>query len=147
MIVYVDSSVVARALLHDEPGHAAARELLGSSEHLAVTGSWTLIEVTGALVRAARTGRLPRLDEHLRLLDGLLGPHGRVISVDAPQAAVETTALDLVRRHGLRAMDAWHLAVAQLALPELSEPGDPVGFASRDAEQATVADALGLTPV
>jgi len=35
-----------------------------------------------------------------------------VIVLGAPQEHVEQHALQLVRRHALRAMDAWHLAAA-----------------------------------
>ena len=52
--------------------------------------------------------------------------------VAAAQREVEDRALALVREHAIRAMDAWHLAVAVLTLPVLAEPGEELGFASRD---------------
>jgi hypothetical protein len=60
---------------------------------------------------------------------------------------VESRALALVREHALRAMDAWHLAVAELAMPMLVEKDEKMGFASRDEAQATVAEELGFTRV
>ncbi|EUA52295.1 hypothetical protein I553_2481 [Mycobacterium xenopi 4042] len=57
MIAYLDSSVLARAYLVDEDGHQQAIALLGDPEIATVTGTWTRIEVSGALVRAARGGR------------------------------------------------------------------------------------------
>lgn len=146
MIVYVDSSVLARAYLMDEAGHREAAALLEGPELAIVTGTWTRIEVSGALVRAARAGRADDAGL-LAALDADLGPDGPVTLLDAPQREVETRALELVREHGLRAMDAWHLAVATIALPQLVEPGEPAGFASRDAEQARVAGLLGLAAV
>lgn len=142
MIVYLDSSVLARVYLPDEDGHARATALLRDPDVATVTGTWTRVEVSGALVRAARRGR----GDELGILDALdadLGPHGSVTVLTAPQEEIETGALDLVRRHGLRAMDAWHLALAGLVLPDLADPGEPLAFASRDAAQAEVASKLG----
>ena len=144
MIAYLDSSVLARAYLVDEDGHQEASGLLADPDIATVTGTWTRIEVSGALVRAARTGRG---DEKglLALLDGDLA--GPVIVVGAPQDQVEQHALQLVRRHALRAMDAWHLAVAAIVVPPLLEPGEPRAFASRDEAQRQVAEELGFVPI
>ena len=146
MIVYLDSSVLARAYLRDELGHEQATALLENPEIGLITGTWTRIEVSGALVRAARAGRG---DEKglLALVDTDLGVDGPVTVVAADQEQVEERALRLVRDHGIRAMDAWHLAVAALTLPDLVEPGEKSGFATRDQAQADVAVALGLQPV
>lgn len=146
-MVYFDSSVIARALLVNEPGHAAALALVRDPAHTAITGSWTRIEVSGALVRSARaTGRTA--DELLVALDADLADAGGSIGVvDAVQAEIENVALTLVRRYGLRAMDAWHLACANLAFEELAEPGEELGFATRDSEQAAVAREFGYTLV
>jgi predicted nucleic acid-binding protein len=143
VIVYLDSSVLARAYLVDEPGHREAIELLEEEGIALVTGTWTRIEVAGALVHAARGGRG---DERglLDLLDADLGADGVVTVAAAPQDDVEARALPLVREHALRAMDAWHLATAALVLPDLAEPGEELGFATRDAAQASVAATLGM---
>ena len=144
MITYLDSSVLARAYLVDEDGHQEASALLADPDIATVTGTWTRIEVSGALVRAARTGRG---DEKglLALLDGDLA--GPVIVLGAPQDQVEQHALQLVRHHALRAMDAWHLAVAAIVVPPLLEPGEPRAFASRDEAQRQVAEELGFVPI
>ncbi len=144
MIAYLDSSVLARAYLVDEDGHQEASALLADPDIATVTGTWTRIEVSGALVRAARTGRG---DEKglLALLDGDLA--GPVIVLGAPQDQVEQHALQLVRQHALRAMDAWHLAVAAIVVPPLLEPGEPRAFASRDEAQRQVAEELGFVPI
>jgi predicted nucleic acid-binding protein len=145
VIVYLDSSVLARAYLHDEAGHDKAVALLEDPEIALVTGTWTRIEVSGALVRAARAGRGDEAGL-LDLLDSDLGPQGAVTVVAAVQDDVEAHALSLVREHAIRAMDAWHLAVATLVLPDLVEPGEGTGFATRDEAQAAVAAILGLQP-
>ena len=145
MIAYLDSSVLGRAYLSDEEGHREAAELLLNRDVALITGTWSRTEVSGALVRAARAGRG---DEHglLALLDEDLGTDGPVTVVSAPQQDVEARALRLVREHGIRAMDAWHLAVAVLVLADLAEPGEERGFASRGKGQSEVAGLLGLTP-
>ena len=144
MIAYLDSSVLARAYLVDEEGHQEASALLGDPDVATVTGTWTRIEVSGALVRAARAGRG---DEKglLALLDGDLA--GPVIVLGAPQDQVEQHALQLVRLHALPAMDAWHLAAAAIVVPPLLEPGEPRAFASRDEAQRQVAEELGFVPI
>ncbi len=146
MIAYVDSSVLARAYLADEPGHGQAVALLGDPDIGLITGTWTRIEVSGALVRAARAGRGDQTGL-LDLLDGDLGVDGPVTVVAADQQDVEDRALRLVREHAIHATDAWHLAVAVLTLPGLAEPGEDVGFATLDEAQSTVATSLGLRPV
>jgi len=146
VIAYVDSSVIARAYLVDEDGHEHALALLDDPEVAPVTGTWTRIEVSGALIRAARSGR-GDADGLLALLDADLATDGPVTLLSAPQDRVEDTALKLVREHALRAMDAWHLAVASLTVPALAEPGEQIAFASRDEAQTAVAVLLGFTRV
>jgi predicted nucleic acid-binding protein len=144
VIAYLDSSVLARAYLVDEDGHEQARSLLADPDIATVTGTRTRIEVSGALVRAARAGRG---DEKglLSLLDDDLG--GPVIVLGAPQDQVEQHALQLIRTHALRAMDAWHLAVAAVVISPLLETGEPKAFASRDEAQREVAQQLGFVPI
>ncbi len=146
MIAYVDSSVLGRMYLADEQGHDAALALLEDQETALVTGTWTLVEVSGALVRAARSGRG---DERrmLTMLDADLSPVGPITMVAAAQDAIEAKALALAREHAIRAMDAWHLATATLVLPALLEPGEDAAFATRDEAQASVAASLGLRVV
>ncbi len=147
MIVYLDSSVLVRSYLSDEDGHQEARALLEDQEITPVTGSWTRIEVSGALIRAARSSR-GDADERglLAALDADLAADGRVAELTAPQGDIEDRALGLVREHALRALDAWHLAVAALTMPALAEPeDDEIAFASRDENQAAVAALLGFT--
>jgi predicted nucleic acid-binding protein len=145
VIVYLDSSVLARAYLADEVGHAESAALLENADAdvAMVTGTWTRIEVSGALTRAARSGRIDAKGL-LDLLDADLAPDGPVTVLSAPQEEVEETALSLVREHAIRAMDAWHLAVASLTLPQLAESGEELSFASRDTAQAEVAELLGF---
>jgi uncharacterized protein len=143
VIAYLDSSVLARAYLSDETGHAETVALLADPDIGLITGSWTLVEVSGALVRTARAGRGDEAGL-LALLDADMGADGPVTVVAADQQEIEAGALRLVREHGIRAVDAWHLATALLTLPTLSEPGEDPSFATRDARQAAVAEILGF---
>ena len=145
MIVYVDSSVVVRSYLVDEPDHPQVRALFDDPQLTTITGSWTRVEVTGSLVRAARAHRGDE-ESLLELFERDLDPAtGELSVIDANQAEIEGIALEIVRRTGIRSMDAWHLACARLTLAELAEPGEERAFATRDDQQAAVARELGFT--
>lgn len=148
MIAYVDSSVLARAYLRDEDGSVEARRLLEDQHIAKVTGRWTRIEVSGAIVRAVRGRRPIDRDKALADLDAdLRHGTGRIEVITAPDAEVEAKALGLAREHGLRALDALHVALASIAIPKLADKGEPIAFASRDGDQATVAESLGFAAV
>ena len=147
MIAYVDSSVLARALLPDEDGSEEARRLLTDRTIAKYTGRWTRIEVSAAIVRAARAGRPVLRADALDRLDAELRPGGRIKVLTADDAEVEARALAIAREHGLRALDALHIALAAIAIPKLADKGEPLGFASRDGDQASVAEALGFAAV
>ncbi len=144
MIVYLDSSYIVCGYLADEADHVQVRQLLRDPDHTTITGSWSRIEVTGALIRAATSHRGDREALLAAFEEDVSEVSGTLTVVDAEQAEIERIALDLVRTSGIRSMDAWHLACAHLALVELSEPGEERGFATRDAAQAAVARDLGL---
>jgi uncharacterized protein len=144
VIAYVDSSTLARAYLADEPGSAEAQRLLDDPSVARYTGRWTRIEVSGALVRAARSGRPIVLEDALRELDADLHIDGRIWILSVAEELVEVKALELARTHGLRALDALHVALASIAIPQLADAGEPIAFASRDGDQAAVAESLGF---
>ncbi|MGQ0779427.1 MAG: type II toxin-antitoxin system VapC family toxin [Pseudonocardiales bacterium] len=144
MLVYVDSSVLARAYLPDEPGHAEAAVLLSGTDHLLVTATWTLVEVTSVLVRATRVGRHGDIDALLAVLAADTGEDGTVTLLRADPEHVERRAVEIVRDHGLRSLDAMHLAVATLAAVPLLDPGESLGLASRDGAQRRAGIALGF---
>lgn len=147
MIAYVDSSVLARALLPDADGSEEARRLLADRSIAKYTGRWTRIEVSAAIVRAGRGGRRVTPTRSLARLDAELRPGGRIKVLTAPDPEVEARALMLARAHGLRALDALHVALASIAVPQLADKGEPIGFASRDGDQAEIAAALGFAAV
>ncbi len=146
MIVYVDSSAVVSSYLPDEHDHEAIRLLL-DGETTTITGSWTRIEVTGALVRAARAGRADA-DASLEWFRRDTAPGtGGLLVVDVSRADIEGRALRIVRETGIRSMDAWHIACAVIAADALAEPGEERGFATRDAAQADVSRTMGFTVI
>jgi uncharacterized protein len=144
VIAYVDSSLVVRAYLEDEAGSIAAQRVLADRSIAKYTGRWTRIEVSAAVARAARAGRPVLKADTLARLDADLRPGGRIRVIAADDAEVEAKALTLAREHGLRALDALHVALAAIAIPKLADKGEPLGFASRDGDQATVAESLGF---
>jgi uncharacterized protein len=144
MLVYVDSSVLVRAYLPDEKGHQEARALLDGAEQLLVTSTWTVVEVTSALARAARGRRVEDLDAVLAVLAADTGDDGTVTVLRADAAQMERASTRIVREHAIRSLDALHLAVAKLAAVPLLEPGQRLGFATRDDAQRAVAEALGF---
>jgi uncharacterized protein len=148
VIAYVDSSLLARAYLRDDDGSDEARRFLADRRVAKVTGRWTRIEVSAAIVRAARSRRPIDRDRALADLDNdLRHGIGRIEVIAAPDELVEAKALALAREHGLRALDALHVALAAIAIPKLADKGEPIGFASRDGDQATVAESLGFAAV
>ena len=144
MITYLDSSFIVRAYLPDEPDHVIARELVDDNSQAVVTGSWSRVEVTSALVRAAGARRGGQV-ELLAFFEEDISPiSGNLTVVDASHAEIERVSLDIVTRHAIRSMDAWHLACASLAFADLAEPHEQCVFATRDAKQAMVALELGM---
>ncbi len=143
MIVYLDSSSIVRSYLADESAEDIARGMIDDVDTLTISGSWARIEVTGALVRAQRAGRTAHALE--RFEHDVSPQISRILLVDGEQAEIENLALSIVRRTGLRAMDAWHLSSASFALDALADDGEARAFLSRDAEQQVVASQLGFT--
>lgn len=144
MIAYLDSSVLTRAYLADEAEQGRVRELLDSTDIVTVSATLSRIEVTGALVRAARAHRGDEDALLAAFASDLAAAGGSLVLLDARQAEIEAIALQIVRAHGIRSLDAWHLACAALAAEELLEPGERLAFATRDAEQAAAARQLGF---
>jgi predicted nucleic acid-binding protein len=147
VIAYVDSSVLARAYLGDEDGSGEARRLLDDRSVAKYTGRLTRLEVSATITRATRAGRAISPAEALGELDADLRPDGRVKLLAAPAEQVEETALELARTHGLRALDALHVALASITVPRLADRGEPIAFASRDDEQAAVAASFGFVRI
>ena len=141
-IAYVDSSVIVRRYLPGDIGHADAVALFDEPETATVSSTLAHIEVSGALVRAARHIGVRPARFLARFDADIVGGSPLIVTVD--QVPVEADALALVRAHGIRALDALHVAAARIVLADLAGPGDSTVFVSRDAAQAAAAAALGL---
>lgn len=135
-----------RSYLPDESDHELIRRLIDGPT-TTITGSWTRIEVTGSLVRAARAGRTDVRSAHELFRRDTAPGTGPLVVVDVNQADIEGRALAIVRRSGIRSMDAWHLACAAIATDALAEPGEERAFVTRDIAQADIARELGFTIV
>lgn len=146
MLTYIDSSVLVHSYLADEPKHAAARGLIEGRTVL-LTSTLALLETSSALVRAARTRRIGDVDTLLAKLYEEVSPTGPITLVRADMLDTENTARVLVRRFGIRALDALHLAIADLAARPLARSGERVGFASQDPAQRAAATDLGFVAV
>ncbi len=142
-IAYVDSSVIVRRYLTSDAGHHDAVALFDEPDTATVSSTLARIEVSGALVRAARHAGVDPAGLLARFDADIVGGNPLIVSAD--QAPVEAHALQLVRQHGIRALDALHVAAAVIVLGELAGPGDTTVFISRDHTRADAATACGLT--
>jgi uncharacterized protein len=141
-IAYVDSSIVVRYYLPDDPGFAEAVALIDDPDTAIVSSTLTRIESTGALVRAAKAGRVEPTSAVARFEADLA--LGTITLVALDHDDVERIALDVVRAYGIRALDALHIAAASLALPMLANSTDTTSFVTRDSDQARAAAGYGL---
>jgi hypothetical protein len=105
---YWDASALV-PLLVDEPGTVHARRWLTEDPRI-VTWSLTLVEVTGAIERRARTGVIPA--EARRVLLRNLRALGEAWDEVVDLLPVRTLAQSLLARHPLRSADALQLAAA-----------------------------------
>lgn len=146
MLVYVDTSFLVRAYLADEPDHDDALGLLTDDDVLLVSSSLTRLEATSAILRAATAGRCdPALS--LPVLEEDLSVEGSVTLLTPDQSAMEAEAHAIIMVHGLRALDALHLACARIGAVPLLDPGATLHVASRDLHQAEAARALGFVTI
>ncbi|WP_166356283.1 PIN domain-containing protein [Phytoactinopolyspora limicola] len=142
VLTYVDSSVLTRSYLAAEPDHAVARSFVENGK-LLVTASFTVIEVTSTLVRASRYKKLPDADVLIEKVHQEVSADGPIELVRADPALAESAALTIVRHYALHPLEAMHLAVADVVVRSLAEPGEQIGFATYRGAQRRAAQALG----
>jgi predicted nucleic acid-binding protein len=106
LIAYLDASALAKVFL-DEPGSDQVRELWNSE--LAVAASeLVVVELTCALAAAVRAHRLaPQALGRPVTVGTFLAERAELVAVDGE---VVRSAAVLGARHGLRALDAVHVA-------------------------------------
>ena len=96
-MLYVETSVVVRALMADEEGHERARNLLAS--HAAVTARWTRVEAVSAITRRHRAGRAAASD--LNLMMALIDRRFGALVVLDPGPVIYESAVRLILRYRL----------------------------------------------
>ncbi len=145
MLLFADSSAIARAYLEDEVDHLTYEELLLGDDMVVATTELAMVEVPRAFLVARRARRI--LD---RTLASLFGELDRAIAagslihvVPLDSGSTLRRASELVRERPLGTLDAIHLAVADREGRALAGH-DGLLFVTADATQAAAARALGL---
>jgi hypothetical protein len=135
---YFDASVLVKRYV-DEPGRRNALRLL--RRHEVVTSAIVPIELRSALRRRVAEGTLD--EEHVpEILKRVSTDRGFWALIDV-SSDVLASAETLVATHPLRALDAIHVASAQLFAGRIAVP--ELVFVSADARQTAAAAAIGMT--
>lgn len=145
MIGFLDSSVLVRAYLHDEPHHDDAYDLVFARERTLLASELALVECDAAFRRGVRMGRItPATGDALAdLLSADLGDDGPITALRSDLGRIVDRAREIVRDHPVRSLDALHLAVAVTDGRRVA--GDVgLAFVTADRVQAEAATALGL---
>jgi uncharacterized protein len=140
-VLYADTSALVRAYFEDEDGHPLLAARLLEGEECVVTSEIFLVEVAAAAARGVRAGRLGA-DRVLDRIEADCEPGGPIALIELAGNRLVSAAEDLALRHGLRALDAVHLATC---LRRHGIKDEKVVFITRDDEQAAAARAEGLT--
>jgi len=145
MIGFLDSSVLVRAYLRDEPNHDAAHSAVFAGERPLLASELALLECDSAFRRGVRSGRItPATGNALsELLAADLGDDGPVTALRSDLGRIVDRARVIVRDQPVRSLDALHLAVADLDGRRVA--GDRgLTFVTAGRAQADAATALGL---
>jgi predicted nucleic acid-binding protein len=142
-LLYADSSALVRAYFPDEAGHTELRQLLLEAAEPVVTSEIARLEFASAARAAATAGRLPRWTQLLARFDRDLTEGGLIGPIDLRPDVIMPAAYRLVAEHGLRTLDAIHLAVCVEDCPAFAGD-DAIVFVTRNSVQASAARALGL---
>ncbi|MCX8068182.1 MAG: type II toxin-antitoxin system VapC family toxin [Anaerolineae bacterium] len=141
-VFYLDSSVLVKRYL-PEPGTEWVRRIVTVAS--IAMAEFSIVEVASALARRVRMGHLdPRLGDDLLevFLQDVEG-----CSVLAPNRDTVLLAVDLIRRHPLRAYDALQLATALQLADALRSERLSLTFVSADERLCAAAEQEGLPTV
>lgn len=144
-MLFLDSSVLARAYLPDEPEHDALRTLIFESDQEVAASELVVVEVTRALAAATRARRLRAraLADLLAQMEEDTGSDGAITLLDLDPRQTLARARELVGSFPLSTLDAIHLAVAERDGRRVAVDDDLV-FVTRDDDQRRAAEALGF---
>jgi uncharacterized protein len=137
---FVDSSALVKRYRY-EAGSERVAELLDLAETLTVA-RLTQAEISSAIVRRGRATGLStqEITKTLATFDRNLQESFDVVELDAP---VFDRAMEMTRKHGLRAADAIQLACALMAQGDV--PGRRLTVLASDRELLAAAEAEGLS--
>jgi predicted nucleic acid-binding protein len=139
MISYLDTSSLAK-LYVEEPDSGRIRSLLAASDEVA-SSLVAYPEMRSALARRRREGHLEEAAYESSLRD-FRRDWRTVRRISATEELVEEAG-ELADRHGLRGMDAIHLASALFLRASLGTKG--LVFSTADVRLARAAKAEGMT--
>jgi len=142
-LFYADTSALVRAYFPDEVEHEILRRLLVEDREMVVTSEIARLELASAVRAAHSSGRVRRREELISRVESAFAEDGPIEPIDLRADVIFPTAYRIVLQHGLRTLDAIHVAVCVEECPALAG-GDDIVFVTRDAEQAKAARALGL---
>ena len=137
MILYLDSSSLLKLYLQ-EYGSSAVRALVARADHV-YTSCVAYVEGRSGLARARRLARLAAASYRVAL-DQFEEGWTAVSVVGVPEPLFRHAG-DLAEQHGLRGLDALHLASA---LAVQRDGGEPVTFSAWDDRLLAAAAAEGL---
>lgn len=141
-MLYADTSFIVRGYLVDEPESGAIGQVLfGSDSSPVMTSEMARVEFASAVQRASRAGRIISGSDYLARFAEDCGSRGLITLLPFRRETL-ASAERIAIRHGLRPLDALHLAVALEDGVEIG--GDKLTFATRDREQAAAAQSEGL---
>ena len=138
MLRYADASALVRTYLDDEEADDL-KDLLFSGREPTITSEIVDLEVTGAVMAAARARRIRSAEPILGRFREDVASDGPLSLLDLDPEATLPAARQLMLEHPLRTLDAIHLAVAL----EEAETQELV-FVTRNRTQAAAARRLGL---
>ncbi|MDP2935444.1 MAG: type II toxin-antitoxin system VapC family toxin [Dehalococcoidia bacterium] len=139
MILYLDTSSLVK-LYADEEGSEKVREL--DRRASAATTSWiTFAEARSTFARKRREREFTE-DEYRIVVEEFEGDWGRYAALEVSPDLLRSAG-DLAEKHGLRALDAIHLASALSIIRQQGPPIDLI-FSSLDKRLVAAAEAEGI---
>jgi predicted nucleic acid-binding protein len=142
-VLYADASVIVRAYFEDEPEHEPLRRLLFDQGHRVVSSEIVWLEHAAAVQAAAKAGRIQQSEKFLARFEADWLFNGSLSLIQLRREPELSAARRIVITHGLRTLDAIHVAVALGPGRELGAEEGLV-FVTRDQHQADAARAEGL---